>query len=276
MVRIIAATSTNNGVAAHRTHRLRHDFRRRIGHGEDHRLWCHACNHLRLEHPARREPKKQVSVVDDLVEAAGGGGLRVLRLDRVHQLGAAVPDHASRIKDPDVLARQPEPHQQVEAGQCRGPGTATHQLHSLDTLANAVQGVDKSGGCDNGRAVLIVVEYRDLHALAQLGFDVEALRRLDVLEVDAAKGRFQCGDDAHQLVRVGLGDLQIEHVDACELFEQAALALHHWLAGQWANVAEPEHGGTVSDHGDQVAACGEPARFGGVFGDGETGFGHAR
>ena len=51
-------------------------------------------------------------------------------------------------------------------------------------------------------------------------------------------------------------DLDVEHVDAGELLEQAALALHHRLAGQRADVAEAEHGGAVADHGDEVAAGG--------------------
>jgi hypothetical protein len=55
---------------------------------------------------------------------------------------------------------------------------------------------------DDGGAVLVVVEDRDLHALAQLALDVEAVRRLDVLEVDAAEGGLQRGDDVDQPVEV--------------------------------------------------------------------------
>jgi hypothetical protein len=42
---------------------------------------------------------------------------------------------------------------------------------------------------DDRRAVLVVMEDRDVHQLAQALLDDEALRRLDVLEVDAAEGR---------------------------------------------------------------------------------------
>ena len=52
--------------------------------------------------------------------------------------------------------------------------------------------------------------------------------------------------------------LDIEHVDIGEAFEQDALAFHDGLARQRADVAEAEHGGAVADHGDQVA-------LGGVF-----------
>ena len=81
----------------------------------------------------------------------------------------------------------------------------------------------------------------------------EALRRLDVLEVDAAERRLERGDDLDEAVGVGLGDLDVEHVDAGELLEQAALAFHHRLAGERADVAEPEHGRAVGDDGDEIA-----------------------
>ena len=128
---------------------------------------------------------------------------------------------------------------------------------SLPTTFSAVQ--HRRADDDRG-AVLVVVEDRDLHALAQLALDVEALRRLDVLEVDAAEGRLERGDDVDQLVRVVLVDLDVEHVDAGELLEQHALAFHHRLGGERADVAQAEHRGAVGDHGDQVAARGVAER----------------
>src|SRR3546814_2384344 len=75
--------------------------------------------------------------------------------------------------------------------------------------------------------------------------DDEAFRRLDVLEVDAAEGGFERGDDLDQLVGVALVDLDVEHVDAGELLEQHALAFKHRLAGQRADVAQATHRGAV-------------------------------
>ena len=120
---------------------------------------------------------------------------------------------------------------------------------------------------DDGGAVLVVVEDRDLHALAQLALDVEALRRLDVFEVDAAERRLERGDDVDQLVRVGLVDLDVEHVDAGELLEQHALAFHHRLRRQRADIAQAQHRGAVGDHADQVAARGVAGGVGRVVDD---------
>ena len=50
------------------------------------------------------------------------------------------------------------------------------------------QRVDQAGGGDDGGAVLVVVEDRDVHQFAQPLLDDEAVGRLDVLEIDAAEG----------------------------------------------------------------------------------------
>ena len=96
----------------------------------------------------------------------------------------------------------------------------------------------------------------NLHALAQLALDVEAVRRLDVFQVDAAEGGLQRGDHVDQLVEVVLVDLEVEDVDAGELLEQHRLAFHHRLGRQRADVAQAQHRRAVGDDGHQVAARG--------------------
>jgi hypothetical protein len=133
------------------------------------------------------------------------------------------------------------------------------------------------GRADDDRgAVLVVVEHRDVHPLAQLALDDEALRRLDVFQVDAAERGLHRGDDVDQLVRVALVELDVEHVDAGELLEQHALAFHHRLAGQRADVAQAEHRGAIGDHRHQVAARGVLAGHPRIRGDRLAGEGHAR
>jgi hypothetical protein len=111
-------------------------------------------------------------------------------------------DDAGQVGDPDVLARHAQLDQQAQAGQRRGAGAAGDELDLVDALADDLQRVQQRRADDDGGAVLVVVEDRDLHALAQLALDVEAVRRLDVLEVDAAEGGLERGDDVDQLVEV--------------------------------------------------------------------------
>jgi|GEM_PF-1844864 len=181
-------------------------------------------------------------------------------LVRVHQLGAAFVDHAGDVGHPDVLARHAQLDQQVQAGQRRRPGAGGHQLDLADVLADQLQAVEQRGTHDDRGAVLVVVEHRDLHALAQLALDVEAVGRLDVFQVDAAEGGLERGDDLDQLVRVLLVELDVEHVDAGELLEQHALAFHHRLGRQRADVAQAQHRGAVGHHRHQVAARGVAER----------------
>ena len=70
------------------------------------------------------------------------------------------------------------------------------------------------------------MEYRNPHAFLERLLDLEALRRLDVFQVDAAEGRLQAGNDLDQPLGVGLVDLNVEYVEVGELLEQDSLAFH--------------------------------------------------
>ncbi len=100
------------------------------------------------------------------------------------------------------------------------------------------------------------MEDRNFHPVAQLAFDIEAFRRLDVFQVHAAKRRLQRCNDVAQLVGVGFIDLDIEHIDAGKFLEQHALAFHHWLRCKRSNVAQTQHRSAVRDHRHQVASRG--------------------
>ena len=124
--------------------------------------------------------------------------------------------------------------------------------------------------------MLVVVEHRDLHARLELRLDLKTLRSLDVLEIDAAEGRFQRRHRLdHALDGVG-GDFDVEDVDPGEFLEQDRLAFHDGLRGQRADIAKPQHRGTVGDHGDQIGAGGQRRRFGRIVGDFGAGRSDAR
>src|SRR5690606_19795634 len=106
--------------------------------------------------------------------------------------------------------------------------------------------------------------------------DLEAFRRLDVFQVDAAEGGLEGRhgiDDAVDLARV---DLDVEHVDAGKLLEQHRLAFHYRLRGERSDVAETKHGSAVRDDGDKVGTAGVVGRRRGIGMDGAAWWGHAR
>ena len=236
----------------------------------------HLLHHLRLEHRGGGQAEEDVGAGDDVGELPLVGLLGIDALPAVHQHRPALVDDTLDVGDPDVLPPRAERDEQVEAGERGGAGARGHDLDVLDALAGERERILHRGGDDDRGAVLIVVEHRDLHARLQAGLHLEAFRRLDVLEIDAAEGRLQRRhhvDDAVDLLGV---DLDVEHVDAGELLEQHRLAFHHRLAGERADVAEPEHRGAVGHHGDEVRPRGERSGFRRIGGDGETGDRDAR
>ena len=70
--------------------------------------------------------------------------------------------------------------------------------------------------------------------------------------------------------------LEVEHVDVGEPLEEDRLPLHHRLAGERADVAQPEHGRAVGDHRHEVAPVGVAEGVLRVGGDGQAGLGDAR
>ena len=130
-------------------------------------------------------------------------------------------------------------------------------------------------GDDRG-AVLVVVEHRDVEQLAQPLLDDEALRRLDVLEVDAAPAGAEQLDAIDDLVGILGGHLEVDGVDVGEALEQHRLAFHHRLGGERAEVAEAEDGGAVGDDGDEVALERVVVGLVRIVGDGQHRHGDAR
>ena len=165
---------------------------------------------------------------------------------------------------------------EVRAGD-RGRARAREDdLHVLELLAGELERVQERGGGDDRGAVLVVVEDGDLHPRLELLLDVEALGRLDVLEVDAAERGLEAGDALDELVGVLLVDFDVEHVDVGEPLEEDGLAFHDGLAAERADVAEAEHGGAVGDDGDEVPLARVLVDELGVPRDLEAGLGDAR
>ena len=160
------------------------------------------------------------------------------RLPLVHALRAAAIDHALGVAQHDVARLEADRLDEIEAGDAGRAGAVADEPRGLDVAAGQLQGVDHAGGGDDRRAVLVVMEHRNVHQLAQPLLDDEAFRRLDVLEIDAAERRPEI---AHALMNSSgiLGvDLQIDRIDIGEALEQDRLALHHRLGGERPEIAE--------------------------------------
>ncbi len=111
---------------------------------------------------------------------------------------------------------------------------------------------------------------------AQPALDLEAARRRDVLEVDAAEPGRDHLDGLHDLVGVLGRQADRPGVDVGEPLEQRRLALHHRQRRARADVAQAEHGRAVGDDGDGVALDREAAYVVGVGRQRQADATHAR
>ena len=132
-----------------------------------------------------------------------------------------------------------------------------------------MQRIHQAGGGDDRGAVLVVVEHRDVEQLTQPLLDDEAFRRLDVFEIDAAPALAEHLYAIDEFVRILGRDFEIDGIDVGEALEQHRLAFHHRLGRQRAAIAEPENGGAIGDHGDEIAFGGVIVGLGLVLGDGQ-------
>ena len=267
LVRIVRAPGGDDAIGARLARELGRDLRLRVGEREDQRALGHLLHHGALQHAARREAEEHVGAADHLVERARARVLRVALLVRIHQFAPAVVDHALDVGDDDVGERQPHLLQEIEARERRRAGARRDELHLPDALADDLEAVVHGGAHRDGRAMLVIVEHGNAHALSQQPLHGEAFGRLDVLEVDGAERGLERGDDVDQLFRVALVDLDVEAVDAREFLEEHRLALHHRLRGERPDRAQTEHRGAIGDDANQVRARGVVHRAGGIAHD---------
>src|SRR5207244_11693829 len=108
---------------------------------------------------------------------------------------------------------------------------------------------------------LVVVEDGNRERLPELLFDVKAVGRADVLEVDTTDGGLEQLAESYDVVGAFGSHFQVEYVDVGEGLEQDALALHDRLPGQGPDVPEAEHGRAVGHHRHQVALRGVGVRL---------------
>ena len=197
--------------------------------------------------------------------AIGGRRVRALRRAEIRHVIAEDP---VAIDADDVADAGRE--QQLRDGGPRRTDAEGDDPHVLEALADDLQRVDERRRDDDRGAVLVVVEHRDVEQFGEPALDLEAARRGDVLEVDAAEDRRDVDHRLDDLVDVLGGEAERKGVDVAELLEEHRLALHHRDRRVRADVAETEHGAAVADDRHGVALDGEVPDAARILGDGEA------
>ena len=180
LVRVVGATGGHDGVIAHFQHFFWQYFRGRIGQGQNQRPRSHGLDHLGFEHATGGQAQEHIRVGDHLAQSAGRGFLHKLNFVLVHQLCAALKHHAGQVSHPNIAARHAQFHQHAQASQRRRACARSDQFHLGDVLAHHFEAVEDGRAHHDRGAVLVVMEHRYLHALAQFALNIKTIRCFDV------------------------------------------------------------------------------------------------
>ena len=256
LVGIIAAPRRHDGIGTDGVSFLRGDFRVWIGHREDHRIVAHAGDHLGRHRALGRHTKEHVRAHHRLFQRASIGPGGMGRFPLVHAFGATLIDHALGVAHDAIVVLGAHRLQKLKTGDPRRAGTIEDDLHVADLLAGNLQRVDQTGGTDHRRAMLVVMEHRNVHDFLQALFDDETLGRLDVFKIDAPEGRRHQPHGLNDLVGVFGIQLDVDGVHVGEPLEKDGFPLHHRFRGQRAQIAKTQDRGAVRHDGDHVALDG--------------------
>ena len=235
---------------------FRRDFGIGIRHREDHRIVRHRPHHVLRDRALHAHAQEHIRIDHRFFQRPRLGLDRMRRFPLVHAFGAALVDHTLGVGDDAVLMPRAHPFEQLDTGDARRARAVQHDLYVLDFFARQVQRVDQTGRTDHRRAVLVIVEDRDIHLFLEPLLDDETLRRLDVFEVDPAKGRPHQPHRLAEFIRVFGIQLDIDGVHIGETLEENRFPLHHRLGPQRPKIAQPQNRRAIGHHRNKVALVG--------------------
>jgi len=154
----------------------------------------------------------------------------------------------------DVL--QAERDQQLDNGDTGRAGAAGDHADFVKLLAGQLQRVEHSRKSNDGGAVLVVVENRDIAALFQFSFNFKATRRRDIFQIYPAEAACEQTDSVDDIVNFFGPNAERNRVHVAESLKQGAFAFHNGHARFGADVSESEHRGAVGNNRDKVGAAG--------------------
>ena len=197
---------------------FRQDFGVGVGQGKHHRLVGHALHHGRAHQIGTRHTNKDIRTIHCLGQRAQFGFACKRFLEGV-EVGAIFVHHPFGIDEKYVALFCAHRNQQVHRGNTGSAGAQTDNFCGFQGFPLNGQGVDQPGANDDGGAVLVVVEYRNVETFAQRRFNFKAMRRGDVFEVDPAERGGDGFNHLDEFLRRFDRHFDIEHIDAGKLLE---------------------------------------------------------
>ena len=180
---------------------------------------------------------------------------------------AAPIDHALAVTHGQIVVRHAQTFDQRRAGNGSGTRSVDHDLDVLDLAVGQQAGVDDPGGGDDRGAVLVIVEHRYIHPVAQSLLDDEAIGCGNIFQIDATEAGLHDLNGIDDGFRVLGIELDIDRIDIGEAFEQDRFAFHDRLRGKRPQIAETKDRGAVGDDSDEIALRGIIIGFRRIVGD---------
>ena len=145
----------------------------------------------------------------------------------------------------------------------------------LFLLADHLQGVHHTGQCNNGGAVLVIMENRDIAYFLKPALDLKASGSGNILQVNTAKGSGNQGNGTHDLVYILALNAQREGIYITKGLEEDTFAFHNGHAGLRTDVSQSQDRCSVRNDRAQIVTPCKGIRLADVFLDGKTGLRHA-
>src|SRR5690606_35791293 len=125
-------------------------------------------------------------------------------------------------------------------------------LYVFHFFADDLQRIYQRGENNNGGSVLVVMENRNIQFLDQTLLDLKTAWSGNIFEVDAAETDGNILDRSNDLIWVFRIYADRKSINAAEFLEKLAFSFHHRHRRRGADVAEPEHSGSVRNDCDRI------------------------
>ena len=227
LIGIVGPSGCNDRIISDFGHFFRRDFRIWIGECKNNGFCCHIAHHIRCDRAFDRKADHHIGAFHGILQAARFGRHRMGGLPLIHAFFAAGIDWAFGITQNGIFMGQAHGFDQFQNGNPCGAGAIDHDLHVVKGPPGQIHGIDDSGGADDRRPVLIVVEHRDVHEFAQLLLNDKAFRTFDVFQVDAPERRAQIFHRIDEVIAILGIHLDVDGIYIRKTLEQHRLAFHH-------------------------------------------------
>ncbi len=111
----------------------------------------------------------------------------------------------------------------------------------MQIFADRFRSVDEACKDNDRGAVLIIMHDGNVERFDESAFDLKALRRSDIFEVNTSKRRRDRKHGLDNLFRILRVKYNRPRINPCKLLEDERFALHNRQRAIGANVSEPEH-----------------------------------